>query len=82
MDACFRTILPEKNSLERNCPHPIHSSKIIPNNEYYELTGVDYVLLRVLKFRINSSWFMIHESNLKFQIWNMKIEILVESFLG
>ena len=55
IDACFRTILPEENSLEGNFPHPIQSSKIIPSNEYYELTGVHYVLLRVLRFRINSS---------------------------
>ena len=80
MDACFRTILLKENSLEDNFPYSTQSSKIIPSNEYYELTEVHYILLRVLRFRINSSWFMIHESTLKFQIWNMKIQISFESF--
>ena len=80
MDACFWTILIKENSLEDNFPHPTQSSKIIPSSKYQELTEVHYVLLRVLRFRISSSWFMmIHESALKFQIWNMKIQISFES---
>ena len=44
MDACSPTILQE-NSLEGNFPHPIQSSKIIPSNEYYELTEVHYLCI-------------------------------------
>ena len=50
MDAYFRTILLEENSLEGNCLQRIQSLKIIPSNEYYELTRVQHVLLRGLRF--------------------------------
>ena len=79
MNACFRTILHEENSLEGNCPHPIQSSKIIPNNEYSELTGVHYVLLRVERFELTArdSWFTSQLWSFKFEIWKFEFHLKV-----